>query len=369
MPVYSCVPDKLNQVMISTMPSSSRTHSRISCKRFTSVALLTLLIVLVARHSVTVRVESSQSQAESILESTKPCVAEKARPKYVCAVGNPPWNHLAMREELNKFHSVYTKRPGGKNEGGGAFFHYFALWCVIKALKPSVIVESGIYHGVGSWFLRQAAGRDTQMIFISPEEPKVYRDEQPSSLYFTSENFIDFGKVEWSQVLPSGQTRLETLVFFDDHQDGTKRVQEARQFGFGHVMFDDNYLPGFGDNLSVKMICEPAIHKLILGTDAPYKRIDNFGSVQAIVNAEWYLDRRAQLYENIDVYAEFPPVWSGPSRFKVPGDILPLVTLPPIFPREELTLHVNFDEESKRYTHIVYLKLKPPATTTSQAER
>ena len=34
------------------------------------------------------------------------------------------------------------------------------------------------------------------------------------------------------------------LVFFDDHQAGTRRLREARAAGFAHVMFDDNYLPG-----------------------------------------------------------------------------------------------------------------------------
>ena len=64
--------------------------------------------------------------------------------------------------QLEPFAAVYARRPGGSNAGGAAFFHYFALWCIVRWLKPLHIIESGCFAGIGSWFLRQAAGEGTK---------------------------------------------------------------------------------------------------------------------------------------------------------------------------------------------------------------
>ena len=110
--------------------------------------------------------------------------------QLTCAVGLPPWYHLDAAAELKLFAETFANRPGdGVNKYGASFFHYFALWCTVKALNPKVIVESGINKGVGSWFLRQAAGHGVDMIFISPKAPSDYRDESERSRYFTEAEF------------------------------------------------------------------------------------------------------------------------------------------------------------------------------------
>jgi hypothetical protein len=275
--------------------------------------------------------------------------------QFTCATGHPPWSELDPYEELETFSEVFSKRPGdGVNKDGASFFHYFALWCTVKALRPEVIIESGINKGVGSWFLRQAAGPGTKMIFISPQDPSDYRDNQESTLYFTEENFIDFSKVEWDKIL-TVEARRRAFIFFDDHQSGFRRAMEARQLSFQHIMIDDNYLPGAGDNFSPKMACRASIYTTL---GAKMFFVDNFGKVKEPLSITQYIDMQIELDSSVSAYAEFPPLWFGPTRFNVEPKTYERLTLGPVFDREEVGhLRLDLDEEAKRYTHIVYLHM------------
>lgn len=340
-----------SKVVISNVKASTRR----TCRELTALVILLLGLSLLTYQALSHICGKRYKPIDPLSHSP---IRAAETPKYVCAHGTPPWHDMNLRTELEHFNAVYAHRPGGMNDGGGAFFHYFAIWCTVKALKPEVIIESGIHNGVGSWFIRQAAG-SSRLIFVSPEDPQIYRDKYEDTVYFTEKEFADFASIDWQHIIPSSSTRERSMIFFDDHQDCTERVKVARELGFGHVMFDDNYLPGFGDSLSVKMACEPSLHHLIEGKEKPFLYLDNFGKTRQEVSAEWFLLKRTELLQNIETYSEFPPVWDGPSRFNIPRDVWTRVTLPALFMKEEVQhLKVNHDEESRRYTHIVYLHLK-----------
>ena len=307
-----------------------------------------------------------------VLSSSLGCERGKLAPLHnpilgqlTCAVGLPPWYELDAAAELKIFAETFANRPGdGINKDGASFFHYFALWCTVKALNPKVIVESGINKGVGSWFLRQAAGHDVDMIFISPQDPSDYRDESERSIYFTEAKFKDFSQLEWADILQDAQTREETFIFFDDHQSGVRRLHEAREFGFKHVMIDDNYLPGAGDNFSPKMVCRPSLFNL-LGVEMKY--VDNFGKLKQQMTAVDIIEMQTKFDKAVEVYAEFPPVWAGPTRFNVKHEIYDKVTLGALFYRNEVAfLGLELDEEAKRYTHIAYIRLASRGPFSSQ---
>lgn len=276
--------------------------------------------------------------------------------QYTCAVGTHPWETLQPYEQFRAFYQIFAQRPGDAiNDGGASFFHYFALWCTIKALKPEVVIESGIHHGIGSWLLRQAAGPQVQMIFISPEDPKIYRDREKTTIYFTNREFVDFSKIPWFEVLPDKSKRKNSIIFFDDHQAAVRRIQEARSFGFRHMLFDDNYLPGYGDTFSLKMVCKASIYDLL---NVKMSYIDNFGKIRKPLSIEEFYDEQKKFDFTVDTYAEFPPLWSGPTRFAIDQGTMEKLTLVPLFNRSEVShLSINLDAESKRYTHIVYVKL------------
>ena len=64
---------------------------------------------------------------------------------------------LYEREELidsfKKFLEIYENRPFKSNFGGMQLAHCFALYIFLKKVKPSLIVESGVLRGQGTWLI------------------------------------------------------------------------------------------------------------------------------------------------------------------------------------------------------------------------
>ena len=126
--------------------------------------------------------------------------------------------------------------------------------------------------------------------------------------------------------------------------------------GFKHLIFDDNYLPGAGDNFSPKMLCRASIYDLL---DVQMSYIDNFGKTKRPLTLEEFYEEQRKFDEAVDVYAEFPPLWRGPTRFKVDPLKYEELTLAPLFDKGTIGfLDLDFDAEAKRYTHIVYIRIK-----------
>ncbi|CAD7973576.1 unnamed protein product [Amoebophrya sp. A120] len=271
---------------------------------------------------------------------------------------------LAARSLLPEFLQVYGRRPGGQNAGGGGIFHHFALWVIVKALKPTHVIESGCHTGVGSWVLRQAAGADAHFTCVSPEQPSTYVDKMgpEKSKYFTGANFKDFTKIDWT-----GWPKETTLLFFDDHQACVRRVEEAQDRGFRHLVFDDNYVPGHGDNMSLKRICQKDMYPALR---FPMVFSDNFNRKKRPLSDEEFGTYEKVFAEKLRVYAEFPPVWAGPNRFKLSDEVWKQISLPPLLSENEIppTLDATARrKEAERYTHIVYAELKPKPTSSGDA--
>lgn len=305
-----------------------------------------------------------------------------------CSKGTAPWEALSRqewRDSLRAFIQVWSQqRPqNATNVGGGGVFHYFGLWIVVKQLKPEVIIESGAFQGIGTWLLRQAAGPDTHLIVLSPATPALYVDNGAAT-YLTGNKFVDFAKIDrskWMEVLrgtttmtTSTDTLLEekTLIFFDDHQAAVHRVQHARQIGFRHVMFDDNYLPSLADNMALKQVCAGWKLWEFFGLTQPIFR-DNFSKISQPMDRRRYEQHVQQYEQDVATYAEFPPLWDGPNRFGITTEQYGIVRAEPLFTMKELQqdlglneqqLGTTWDEQAKRYTFIPYVQLNPPTMTT-----
>ena len=178
-----------------------------------------------------------------------------------CSLGDPGWSCEAIARELPGFIAAYAKRPwlNSKNGGGTGMQHQFALWTIIRLLKPKHIIESGTWMGGGSWLMRQACPT-CQMNYVDPKKTRVswqkawFIDDHADSIFRTGDEFQDFAAIDWDA--QKGLDKERTLVFFDDHQAATRRIAEARALGFRHIVFDDNYAPATGDNFSVKKACD-----------------------------------------------------------------------------------------------------------------
>uniref|UniRef100_A0A7S1YV31 Uncharacterized protein n=1 Tax=Ditylum brightwellii TaxID=49249 RepID=A0A7S1YV31_9STRA len=294
------------------------------------------------------------------IDETVSFSASQKNRDFLCQLGSPPWIQLLQdaKNSFLNFMEIYKRSPDKINDGGGSIFHYFALWCTIKALQPAVIIESGCHRGVGTWFLRQSAGTNTRIICVSPEVPTTYIDKQSDSLYFVGKKFQDFGKIDWRKEL-SLESLESVLIFFDDHQAGTERVHLARTLGFKHLIFDDNYLPGKGDNMSMKRICRGDSYQFLGVASKTFS--NNFGREQMELTEKEFTELYKTMSQDVMTMAEFPPLWDGPNRFNIPDAQWRNVTLPPLFSenegREIIPTSIDMDAESKRYTHIVYTQL------------
>ena len=303
-------------------------------------------------------------------------------PPALCRLGDFPLSRAQILTELHKFMAseAYMRRPGDAlNAGGTRMFHGFALWLTVRLLKPRHIIESGAFKGLGTWLLREAAPQ-AQIIVLSPALPSLYVDRHPDSLYFTGRQFTDFSAVNWECL---ALDRERTLVFFDDHQSGYRRILEAHARGFRHLLFDDNYPhPDVGDNFSPKMACGA---RELAARLAPEHRTLPFHDFRFSpapprlrVGARELSQIHASFARAVSIYRELPPLWAGPNRFRYSADAFRGASEPPLLPNASALwmrsrarprrLHPAArapDDESRAYTFIAYVRLDVTAPTAA----
>lgn len=142
--------------------------------------------------------------------------------------------------DLSTFAQLYKKRPIKNNGGGMKSVGMFWVWFITKTIQPDLIVESGIWLGQSTWLLERAAPK-AKIIAIDINLDRIkYRSPRVS---YTSTDFsqLDFGDI----------STKNTLCFFDDHQNAFNRLKQAKEKGFKHIIFDDNYPPDAGGHLTL----------------------------------------------------------------------------------------------------------------------
>jgi hypothetical protein len=117
----------------------------------------------------------------------------------------------------------------------------FLFWFLLQYLNPRVVIESGVWQGLGTWFIEQACP-DATIWCIDPK-PKFRRYSSSRAHYLTE----DIARHNWSEC-----PRESTVVFFDDHQNAFERFRLCVNLGFQHLVFEENYPPGVGDCYSLK---------------------------------------------------------------------------------------------------------------------
>ena len=230
-------------------------------------------------------------------------------------MGEVPWTREDMVAKLEEFALLYERRPIVENPYGMRSPHMFLAWFVLQALKPKAIVESGVGRGAGTWFFEQACP-DAELYCIEPS-PEFIRYRSDRGQYFES----DFSTMAW-EWLPRGDG---TVLFFDDHQDALERVKVAKQLGFTHLLFEDNYPPGQGNCYSLKKAFERE-------------------------------DDTAYLERHLEVYQELPPVFKlEHTRW---GDSWGSYSTPePLLHSVEEQWQQVFWDEADTYTWMCYARI------------
>jgi hypothetical protein len=155
-----------------------------------------------------------------------------------------------LDSEVDRFFTLYSSRPFHDNTGGSGFHNAFWLFLFVRALNPQLIVESGVLKGHTSWLFEQACPGATILGF----------DIDLSNLQHRAGR-IQFHEHDWSRYRFDSVDPGKSLVFFDCHVNHARRILEAHERGFRHILFDDDPpahklygygLPGFP---TASMVC------------------------------------------------------------------------------------------------------------------
>jgi len=149
--------------------------------------------------------------------------------------------------ELKNFSKIYQSRPIITNSGEMRSPDQLSLFFILKKISPNIVIESGVWHGLSTWTIRQAIDPSTTIICLDPLDTIIYRDQ--NAKYYIEKNFVDFQDLEIQQ-----NPCDKILAFFDDHIDAFERLIQCYNKGIKYVFFNDNYPPGFGSHLTLNQI-------------------------------------------------------------------------------------------------------------------
>lgn len=134
-----------------------------------------------------------------------------------------------VRQEVRGFFASYLSSPFRAAVGGSRFNKILWLTLLAKALRPTVIIDSGTYAGASAWAL--SLGVPDARILSFDIDLSQLRLRQPNCEYFQCDWFThDLAKFDLSR----------SLCYFDDHVDQVRRVLEARERNIPFAVFDDD---------------------------------------------------------------------------------------------------------------------------------
>jgi hypothetical protein len=268
-----------------------------------------------------------------------------------------------IAQSIEEFNHVYSGRPLRRNLGGMRYNHSFALWFMLRALKPGLVIESGVWQGHSTWLIEQACP-EARLFCLDVDFSRVlYKSEKATYLQ------KDFAECSWA-----GVETQSSLCFFDDHQNAYQRLKDMRWAGFSQAVFEDNYPCGEGDFYSLRKVLKGCGHPNLqlsekyLGDEEQRQRRAMFEDVirvagprqQLLVPAT--LEDREMFKKNCRTYFEFPPVALTPhpsmwtAEYK--GDY---EARPPLFPLDGLPSGLqalmSSDPAEFDYNFIAYVEL------------
>lgn len=236
---------------------------------------------------------------------------------------NDRFTFAEMKATMAEFKDSWARHPGG---GKLSVNHNFAEWFLVKTLKPSFIVESGLLHGQSTWGLRDAAGPDAKIFSFDPvdQTSKGFRDSNPNTKYVTGSTWKDLSTIDWEELGLSKEDRANAVVILDDHQIFFDRFKTLKELGFRHVFVEDNNIYGFG-NTAPNFFCTKAeLYKDTYINQTPdviYKSSLTKSAMTASNPAQWrtvtwaeHAKNTEYVRTNIKTYFEFPAVYDMCSK-------------------------------------------------------
>jgi len=245
-------------------------------------------------------------------------------------------------DSLKEFSDLYAQRPIKENHGGMDSSHLFNMWYALKKINPKLVIESGVWKGLGTWVIEKAL----------PDSKIISIDLNYSHLEFKSTTVTYYNKdiktYDWKNIFKEQFPDIkkdEIVVFLDDHQHVLDRLEFLYDLGIKHLFYEDNYPSLQGDVLSPKKIL--ACQDYII-----YKN----GSNQ--INKFSYVDY-TKFLEFVETYQELPPIFKlEKTRWGDDWDIKNYPTEEPLLSNDKKNEFDIFYKEAASYTWLCYIGLK-----------
>ena len=232
-----------------------------------------------------------------------------------------------IKSYLEDFRILYRQKNFSQNNGGMRFPQPFGTYCILREANPTLVIESGVWRGLGTWLIEHTLPNARIMSFDIDLKLREYISENVTYI----EN--DINNIEWDEFFRDypDQSPENTLLFLDDHVDITRRFELLKNTRFKYVIDEDNYPTEQGNRISPKTILEGEEcyviddkgNKKIQKIDANIK--DKFNSL-------------------IKSYWEFPPIYL-PEKTRWGDEYSNYNTKKPIFDAitEEIEEFGNYD--------------------------
>lgn len=139
---------------------------------------------------------------------------------------------------VSEYQKLFYKCPINENSGGINFTSGLNIFVIPFLLKPDIIVESGVFQGKSSYFLKMGTPQSNMYCFDINFKNLKYRDGK-----------IKYFEKNWMELNLCCQKNQIGFCFFDDHVNQALRLTQAHQRGFKSMIFDDSWpllIPGCG---------------------------------------------------------------------------------------------------------------------------
>ena len=283
-----------------------------------------------------------------------------------------------LKKNFSEFLTFYKNRPIKNNQSGMKIDHCYALFTLLKKIKPKYVIESGIWKGQTTWLIKNVL-KNSKIFSIDI-------DLSQRDLIYKNVKYLekDITKYNWSKL-----DKNKTLIIFDDHVCFSKRLNFIKKNKFKHIIFDDNLPNNHIGYYTPKMIVENQflvkkefikysnffrlIKLFIRFLKKDFKHNTKIKFFNKYVRITYPIKKNKNLKKSFDsfrkkiqIYYEFPPItkFNYQKRFQKIlnnfNEVVPKnykVKLP-IFSNTEMHLPKELKNElNVQYSNICYIKL------------